>query len=1143
MRHLKIVTIFLILFATACSKKNQTAVELTDKNFEEEVPISGNLVFTFDQNLVSDTLLNYWDEEQYITFSPEIEGRFKWTAPNELTFSPVAALKPSTTYTGRINDAITSNSDGLNIAGERDFSFHTPYLQLDGVNAYWSSTSPDAKNAYAHFNLDFNYPVNASEVSKLLNLQVDGQPANFKLTSDQVGQTVTVYLPDQKAEDKTYEATIKLNEGLKPVNGQIALDASAEKEIEIPSPFKLTISDITASHNGVVGEALVSTSQAINQSNYKKFIAIKPKVKYTVGFENQGFTIKSEDFDVNTTYEISIQKNLKGKFGGQLKHDFTKQLSFGQLDPSIRFADKKGVYLSGKGNKNLAVNIINVPKVKVKVLKVYENNILAFLGNDYYSYDYDDYYYDYYGGDRGVGTYGDVVWEGTYNSKDMPRSGSQRVLNLDFQDKIKDYQGLYVVEVSSEDSYWLKDSKTLAISDIGLIAKKGKNSVSVFANSVKNATPLANVNLKLIGRNNQEVAQLTTDANGVAIYNHADLQADGFDINMITATLQGDFNYLPFRRTQVNTSRFDIGGRVPNLSGYDAYIYGERDIYRPGETMNLTAIIRNNEWKVPGKIPVILKIISPNGQEFKTIRKTLNEQGSFETQIALSAASLTGSYSAQVYTSNNILLNSKSIAVEEFVPDRIKVTAKLSSEEAKVGEAMEVGVNAVNFFGPPAANRSYEMDFSTKRKYFAPDQNSDFNYSPSGINTYFENVVRSGDTDADGNANERFTIPKNYAHMGVLQTDVYITVFDETGRPVNTRKSFPTYTQDVFYGLKMPGYYTKTNNTMKMPLIAVDKNGKALSGVQASVKIIKHEYKTVLQKSGNYFRYRSEKEEKVLENRIVNLSGNTGTYNFTPEVSGRYEIRISAPGVNSYVGQEFYAYGWGSTSFSSFQVNNEGQIDITLDKDKYEVGEKAKVIMKTPFSGKVLVTVESDKVLDYFYMDTDKRAVSFDLDIKDSQVPNVYISATLFRPHEASDLPLTVANGFAPVLVENKTNILPLEITAANNSRSNKSQKIKIKSAPNTKLTVSVVDEGILQLTGYQTPNPYDFFYAKRALGMNSYNIYPYLFPEVVGSSKTGGDGMMEMNKRVNPLTNKRIKLVSFWSGILQTDSKRKCRF
>jgi len=201
--------------------------------------------------------------------------------------------------------------------------------------------------------------------------------------------------------------------------------------------------------------------------------------------------------------------------------------------------------------------------------------------------------------------------------------------------------------------------------------------------------------------------------------------------------------------------------------------------------------------------------------------------------------------------------------------------------------------------------------------------------------------------------------------------------------------------------------------------------------------------------------------------------------------------------------------------------------------------------MSTPFSGRVLVTVESDKVVKHFYRDTDKKSLAFDLTLTEDMLPNVYVSATLFRPHAVTDLPLTVAHGIAPIIIKDPSRDIPIEITAVEKSRSKTKQTITVKGKPNSKMTLAVVDEGILQITGFKSPDPFDFFYQKRALNVQSYDIYPYLFPEVSLHSGRpgGGDGEADMDKRLNPMTNKRFKLVSFWSGVLETDANGKATY
>ena len=1140
-----LIGMFLILFYS-CSK-HSNHVKLVDKNFSEEISKTKSLSFTFNKKLVPDSLVNVWLSNEFLIIKPQTQGKYMWTASDKLVFVPAKGFRPSTDYTCKISSEVLNYKPDLKLGKTKTYKFHTTYLNINNVNANWVVSNDIEKQAQIQINIEFNQDVNPTDVAELFRVKINKKAFDFELLTSRVNNIIQFVVSDIENKDDDLDATVILKKGLKAYNGTKKISSDFEEDFLITSSNKLNIDNVRAKHDGNEGTVTVYTTQDIPEDEIKRCLLIEPKIKYTVESYSGFFIIKSSNFSMNRKYDLTLKKGLTGKLGGKLKNEYTQPVSFGNLKPSIAFVNKKEFYLSKEGARNIEAAIVNTPKVNVRITKIYENNIVSYVknynfraNNDYY---YDDYYYDY--SSNNTSDFGDIVFAKKIETNTLPRRGNNHLLNLDFEDKLSDHKGLYVVEIASTENYYLKDKALISISDIGLIVKKGKKSITVFANSIKTAQPLADVDIKFIGKNNQVNATVKTNAEGFATYQYTDLKAPGFETNVITAKLADDFNFIPLKQTRVTTSRYDVGGSYKNASGLETFIYAERDIYRPGETIHFSAIIRNYQWKSPGDLPVIVKVITPNGKKLKTARKILNSNGAFESKVKLAPTASTGTYSIDVYTSNNVFIGSKNIKVEEFMPDRIKVDVRLDYNDYSPSDIIDVDFVATNFFGPPAANRNYQVELSTKRKYFVPKENRDFNYYIQGADKYFERKYREGKTNPEGKGHEMFIIPDSYRNLGLLQSDIFTTVFDETGRPVNRLNKVNIYTQEVFLGIRYDGgYYTATEQAVKFNLIAVDKNGKALDSYKANLKLIKHEYKTVLSKSGKYFRYRSEKVERIIDSKQITLSGVNSTYSFIPETSGTYELRVSLPNAATYVSRNIYAYGWGSTSYSSFKVNNEGQIDIQLDKEKYNVGEKANVILKAPFSGKILVTVESDKVLKHFYVNTDKRVASFELDIPDDYLPNVYLTATLFRPHKKSDMPLTVAHGFTPVIVEKSENRIPIDISAVEKSESNKTQTIHVKAKPNSELTIAVVDEGILQITNYKTPSPYDFFYQRRALQVNSYNIYPYIFPELnmVKSHTGGGDGAGS-TKRLNPLQNKRVKLVSFWSGILHTDSKGEAEF
>lgn len=1136
-----LLAVFALCF-TACNDKNKA--NLVSTNAEGQIPSLGNLQFVFDKNLVGDSLLEQWDNTEYIKFEPPIAGKFRWANANELVFSPENDLPPATTFKATITKEILKHTK-FSLGKCELKPFFTAPVAILATTAIWNVSDGNTSNAFPQIDIEFNYAISPEQLKPLLTIEVDGEAKNYNLQTTSTEQKITLSVMNVKPEDKDRTIQVKIAKGLLPFKGNNPTAQTLEAKNTLVSPYRLMITSSEANHDGAQGTVKIFTSQTALSENIKNFISISPTVNFNATVSDEAILVSSDEFDVAKSYNITIKTGLKGKIGGTLREDYSTALAFGQLEPQVQFVNSKGLYLSNQNAKNIEVNIVSIAKVKITISKIYENNLLAADRYGYYPEGIYDEEYDYEYNEDNYGenaVLGDVIYQKTIDTKSLPKHGNNRLFKFNIEDKLKDLKGIYHVRIQSTEDYWRYDQRFVSLSDIGLIAKETDDKLYVFANNISKAENMSGVNINVIGSNNQNMGTGTTDGSGVAVIDLKKRSFSGFTPAMITAKSGNDFNYLPLRSTRVETSRFDVGGKRNNITGLDVFIYSERDIYRPGEKVNMSAIVRDWEWKKTGEVPMKIKLLLPNGKELKTIKRTLNDEGSLEAQFELSPSAVTGSYTFEVYSVNDILLATKSILIEEFMPDRIKVDAKLDKENLVPNETTNLNITATNFFGPPAANRTYELEIQLKEKSFSPKKFYRYNFMLSDRNAYYDNIVREGKTDEKGNAKESFTAPAEYLNRGLMQADFFTTVFDETGRPVNRKNTVSIFTQDVFYGLGNDGYYYYAlNQNIKFPIIALNKKEQPIS-TKARVQVIKHDYKTVLSRNYEYFRYESQRDDKVLIDQEVNISGENTVYSFVPRTSGQYEIRIGKPGINSYVSYNFYSYGWGGGN-SNFEVNNEGNIDIELDKEKYFTGEGAKVLFKTPFNGKMLVTVENSKVIEHQYVNVTNRTASISLKLNATHLPNAYITATLIKPHQESDMPLTVAHGFRSATVEDKERKMNVQIIAAKSVRSRTHQKIKIKAAPNSKVTLAAVDEGILQVTGFATPDPYNFFYAKRALGVASYDLYPLLFPEIKGSlSSTGGDGF-DLSKRTNPMQNKRVKLVSYWSGITDANGNGEANF
>ncbi|MHA4737557.1 alpha-2-macroglobulin family protein [Dyadobacter sp. MSC1_007] len=1150
MKKTSILCSFCLLFIAwifnGCSSFNE--IRIAGTNFTDEVGQSQNLVFTFNKDIAAPGDLNSWDSTQYVQFEPAVRGKFKWTAPNELIFSPVAGFGAATSYKAKLTDLLTdkTDKDKKYKISQDPIDFHTPYLQLVETESWWT-LSQETGRQEARLRLNFNYPVNNQNVAEKLKITAGTQSLDYKILPSQSETSVTIaFAAPGKADNNEIPVNVVVDKGVKVQNTSYMSQDALTRMVSIPSPLHLEVVDVKTGFENNEGYARIITTQELDKESIAKSFSINPEAAVEAEPTENGFVVRGA-FNETDTYVLQLNQTLKGLLGHTLEEGTSRDLFFGKMPAAISFANKKGLYMSTKSSRNIGVQIVNVPKVQVRISKLYANNILHYIHNNRwndYAYVGDDWQptgnFNY--SDDRENQLSDVIVNKTIETENLSKSKGISALNIALPDDNK-RQGVYLVAVNSEEEAYLGATKLVSISDIGLIAKQGKDELWIFANSIKTNEPIADLELTLVSSNNQNVFSIKTDGEGVAHVKTLSEKAPGFKIAMVTASSEDDFNYLLLEDSQVLTSRFDVEGLRDNASGFQVFIYGQRDIYRPGETMYFNTVLRTQSWQTAAKIPLKLRLLTPNGREFRTWRKITNEQGAVETEIPLDAGVLTGTYILEVYNANEVLLGSQAVSVEEFMPDRIKVDLSGAAKDYVSGQKISLTATATNLFGPPAGNRNYQMDFELRRKSFSAEAFPEYRFDIPDKTT-FERDSRAGTTNEQGQANEQFTIPSSMQDIGVLRGSIYVNVFDENGRSVGRIQQFDVFTQPVFYGIRLPDSYVGTNAPVPVDIVGLNKSGALVSAVSASIEVVRLEYQTVVEKKYDRLQYTSRKSEKVVYSNKLNLAGGKGTFRYVPTVSGEYEVRVRRPGATHYTLANFYAYGYGYTQYSSFEVSNEGRVLMETDKDKYKTGESAKVLFKTPFDGRLLVTVERNNVLEQHILTTEKKAAELTFKITDEHLPNVFVTATLIRPLDSSDMPLTVAHGFVPVLVEDPDRKLQVAITAVEKSRSKTKQQIRIKTEPNTEVTLAVVDEGILQIKNSQTPDIHGHFYQKRALEVTSYDLYAQLFPELTisGTSSSGGDGY-DLERRINPLSNGRTELVSFWSGQLTANGSGEATF
>ena len=1152
-----------ITLLTTCSKSGVQVLSFTPAG---EVEDFTTFQIDFNEPLAPDDKIGEWLEEKFVEFEPALSGKSKWLNPNTLIFSPDKGLKPGQDYTAHITDKVLfGNGKSSNF---ETYTFHSPYFDALGAEFFWTQIPRSDFKVTVTANLTFNYEVDPAQLGDYLEIEKGGKViSDYRIVTSAPSNVIAIDFGKQQQTEKEQNFVLRVKKGLKSVESTGAMTEARKFTISLAPLTRLAITSVSSGYNGKKGWIEVFTTQAVDDKVLNKYIKLDPRKKFITTTTPNSFRIEGK-FAAGSEIKLLIKKGLPGMFGGKLPEDYTQTVALADLNPKLNFADKKGQYLMRGGMENLLVEAINVERADVRIYEVYENNLLFYLyqtGSNYYtdrccgannstaynrgSFYEEDYYEDdyYYGGYSNVGDYGKLIYEDSVIFPHDKNRLNQFTVNMS-QHLDQRFKGIYVVELRDYTDYWRRDSKFFSVSDLGLIVKRSRNELLVFVNSIASTEPVAGVEVNLISSNNQTLLSGTTDASGVITFQDIKGKVEDYTPRMVTARKGQDFNFVDFRETEIGLSRYDVGGKQEYSEEYDTYLYADRNLFRPGEAAHFNAIVRNKALDVVKDIPVKFKIISPRGKTFFEAKKTLGQQGSAEIEVKLPNYAETGDYTLELISGSDQMLSSYSFSVEEFVPDKIRVEANASKKAIDPGATVDIDIFSEYLFGAPCNEHAYELDINLRHRPFKSKKYPKYTFSPSGIsNSYLENDLITGKLDEEGKHTVSWKSPSDLQTSGIISATGYATVFDATGRTVTRTVDFAIYPNKYLLGLRSGKYYYHTGEQLSFKAMAVNSRDKALSGFTAEVEVLRHEWKSVLKRDGNNrYYYQSEKQLISESKKRITINGKPTSFSFMAKKSGRYEVRLRKPGEDRYTRITFYAYGSSSTTASSFEVDREGRIEIQPDKEVYAPGDRAKILFQAPFSGKMLVTLEQNHILEHHYIQVENNSASFEFDVTDAHLPNFFVSATLFKPHaKHSATPFLVGHGYRPIRVEKKENRIAVEIKAPDRIKPRKSQEIVIKagSSENVYVTLALVDEGILQIKNYKSPDPYKYMYANRKLSVSSYDIYEKLLQEImsVGSSVAGGDEE-GAGKRTNPITAQRFKLLSYWSGTRRTDANGEVR-
>lgn len=702
------------------------------------------------------------------------------------------------------------------------------------------------------------------------------------------------------------------------------------------------------------------------------------------------------------------------------------------------------------------------------------------------------------------------------------------------------------------------DNRLIVVTDLGLLAKRSLDgSRDVFVQSLSSGQPVAGAVVKVVAENGQALLTATTDAEGHVHFPSLNgFQRENRPVMFTVASADGqDFSFLPIGASdrQLNFSRFDVGG-APNAesaTALSAYLFSDRGLYRPGDTVHIGMIVRAADWthRVTG-LPLRLEWVDPRGMTVTRQKVSPDQSGFLDGSYTTPDTAPTGSWSVNLYLirphDEEVLLGSTTVQVKEFEPDQTRVTAQITPTMTAgwiKPSAVQALIAAHTLYGTPAADRRVTATLTLRPAFpsFAAWKDYQF-YDPRHAKEGYTETLQAQTTDADGAAD--FPLDLSSFAPATYALRFYAEVFEPgSGRNVAAAASALVSSADYLVGLKTDGAldFIPRGTARSVQVIAVDPALKSIAvpGVQAV--ILARQYVSVLtrQDSGAY-QYESKLKETPISRSPLSLAAGGSTVALPTDQPGSYALVIEAPDGTKLNRVDFTIAGNANVSRS---LERNAELQLALNKKDYAPGESISVAIRAPYAGSGLITIERDKVYAFAWFHSDTASSVQHITVPAGFEGNGYVTVQFLRDPSSPEIYMSpLSYGVVPFSVDVGAHREAVTVSAPTLIKPGQTLHMTVHTPDAAQVAVFAVDQGILQVANYQLGDPLDYFYRKRMLQVSSSQILDLLLPsfqQFTAMSTTGGDEDASRQQQLNPFKRKHEAPVAYWSGIVPVDGTR----
>ena len=877
------------------------------------------------------------------------------------------------------------------------------------------------------------------------------------------------------------------------------------------------------------------------QLHYEDYLVIEPAIQPVVTPEGRQLCVEGGRH--GQSYLIKIRAGVPSASGEKTRtvQEFTAKVE--DRKPTLGFRGATYV-LPKTGDQQLPLTSVNVEQAQLRVLRINDRNLLREIENRRITNLLDGYDLNTI-----AKRSGEPIWEGTLTLAGGERN-QEVTTALPINELLRNPQpGVYIVAArpaqQSADNDWENQAtQWLVVSDLGLFTMRGNDGLHVFVRSLGSAQALAGVDVRLYARNNGELGKAVTDAKGYVRFDPGLLRGDGGrEPAALMAFGDGDYNFLDLTKPAFDLSDRGVEGRAaPGL--IDAFLYTERGVYRPGETVELMTLLRDSRGYALPEAPLTLKVFRPDEVEAAQLRPANPALGGYHSQISLPLNARTGAWTVKAYTDpKGEPVGQVGFQVEDFVPQQLKLELSSAAPMLKPGEPATVNVSGRFLYGAPAANLKAEAEVVLREDSnpYPAFPGYRFGLAQETWSAQRFPVALAG-TDAEGKAQASISLNETPDTTRPLQARLRVSLFEPGGRPVTRSLDLPYRVQPFAIGVK-PRFSdggVQTGQPAVFEVIALDPLGQPQAQDGLSAKLVREEYQ--------YYWYHDEGRwnyKLVIRDSVAIASQTLSIAPGQPAVVtqrgldwGRYRLEVLEPktGVASSVR---FTVGW-------FENPGEGdapdQMKVTLDQPRYAAGATAKVFLRAPFAGEALLNVVGDRLWLSKTVRIPAEGTTVELPIPAEWGPGVYIAATAFRPADnAAARGPGRAIGVAWAGLDPAPRTLNIALNAPTEWTPRQTVELPVTvsggdSGQPTYLTVAAVDEGILQLTDFASPDPLQYFLGKRRLGMQLLDLYGKLIESGgrPGVLKVGGDAD---SRQLDASGIRTVKTLALFSGPVALDA------